>query len=86
MGISEEIEEMMITAEKTRVLGLKQRFKILNNKDETLSHVVKQKNKLQSRLEASLESNVNMANIKGQTLTTHIATNPNNHYVIPLVM
>ena len=42
MGISEEIEEMMITAEKTRVLGLKQRFKILN-KDETLRHVVKQK-------------------------------------------
>lgn len=46
MGISEEIEEMMITAEKTRVLGLKQRFKILNNKDETMSHVVKQKNKM----------------------------------------
>lgn len=46
MGISEEIEEMMITAEKTRVLGLKQRFKILNNKDETLSHVVKQINKM----------------------------------------
>lgn len=46
MGISEEIEEMMITAEKTRVLGLKQRFKILNNKDETLSHVVEQKNKM----------------------------------------